>query len=188
MTKPSSSTQFSSPQAPPAGAGGLRGGGPGAASPAGCSDSSKHPSFNEQRSTYPFGLRHFGPDRRCRIRAAAHVEERPCCREQPRLRPIYCQPATLGSATVEAVASVASLIRSPVLTGIKRNTSSRFNIVHASSNIRRATAMIAFCLQRRAAIRLKIDEYCGTRLAPPHAASVRAPRRWPEPRRVIPPL
>src|SRR5205085_4108298 len=81
----------------------------------------ERPLVHKPCSTYPFDLRHPGPDRRCRIRAAAHVGSRPCCREQPRLRPTQLQPASLGSTTV-----LPSLIRccSPVVAaaGAKRNT------------------------------------------------------------------
>src|SRR5260370_35220691 len=70
----------------------------------------EHPvAHNKPWSTYPFDLRHLGPGRRCRIRAAAHVGSRPCCREQPRLRPTRFQPASLGStATTTTTAGAGS--------------------------------------------------------------------------------
>jgi len=59
---------------------------------------------NEPRSTYPFGLRQTDeasssrrPVPLCRIRAAAHLGRRRCCRERPRLTPTGFQPATLDA-------------------------------------------------------------------------------------------
>ncbi len=64
-----------------------------------------HPFMDEPRSTYPFGLHQTdeaNSSRRrvpqCRIRAAAHVGRRRCCRARPRLTPTQLQPATLEAA------------------------------------------------------------------------------------------
>jgi hypothetical protein len=90
------------------------------------------------RSTYPFGLAASVRSPLCRIRAAAHVSLRPCCREQSRLRPMLHQPATLES-TVWPIRE--SLSRMGV--GTYRNGSSFCIKVQASSNRRRATATTA---------------------------------------------
>jgi len=66
---------------------------------------------------------------------AAHVGRRLCCRARPRLKPTNLQPATLC---------------------VMRNASSFLSMVHASSNIRRATATTAILRPRLAATRSNI--------------------------------
>jgi hypothetical protein len=140
-------------QSPSTGGRGLRGGGLGAEPPGGVGTPTSHRRGHIKRefqrihsawsSKTPYPL--------CRIRKAARVGRRPCCREQPRLRPTKRQPASFGSAT-PACADESPMHTSvnSLLTVIKRNTSSFLSMIHASSRMRRATATIATCLPRLA--------------------------------------